>query len=137
MKIAVDTNVLVSATFWYGASHRILLKVESKEIELILSQDILREYAEVLGYEEITEKIANKGLEMKRSIGKIISMSTIVQPSEKLNVISDDPDDNIILECAIAGNVDYIISKDNHLLKLKKYRNIPIVAPEEFEEKYK
>jgi len=74
---------------------------------------------------------------MKRTIKKIISMSTIVQPSEKLNAVSDDPDDNKILECAIAGNVDCIISKDNHLLKLNKYRNIPILAPENFEEKYK
>jgi predicted nucleic acid-binding protein len=36
MKITVDTNVLISSTFWSGDSDRILEKVENKEIELIL-----------------------------------------------------------------------------------------------------
>ena len=40
------------------------------------------------------------------------------------------------LECAIAGNVDCIVSNDKHLLKLKKFRNIPILTPDEFVEKY-
>jgi len=73
---------------------------------------------------------------MKRTLGKIISISTLVVPKEKLNIIRDDPDDNAVLECATAGNVDCIVSNDNHLLKLKQFRNIPILTPDEFVEKY-
>ena len=90
----------------------------------------------MLDYEEIQDKIKDKKLEMKRTVGKIISMSTIVVPKEKLTLVKDDPDDNKILECAIAGNVDCIVSNDKHLLKLKKFRNIPILTPDEFVEKY-
>ncbi len=131
MKITVDTNVLISATFWSGASDKIITKVESKEIELILSEEIIKEYSEVLNYKEIQEKVKGKNLEMKRTIGKIISISTIISPRVKLNAVIDDPDDNAILECAKEGNVDYVVSSDKHLLKIGQFQNIKIITPEE------
>ena len=136
MKVTVDTNILISATFWSGSSDKIISKAEKKEIELIISNDIIEEYIEVLDYKEIQNKIKDKKLEMKRTVGKIISMSKIVVPKEKLAIVKNDPDDNIILECAKAGNVDCVISNDKHLLKLKKFENIPILTPDEFVEKY-
>ena len=56
----LDTNVLISATFWLGSSYKIVKKAENKEIELVLSLDILKEFSEVLNYEEIQKKIKNK-----------------------------------------------------------------------------
>lgn len=136
MKITADTNILISATFWHGASDRIISKVEAKEIQLILSEEIVKEYAEVLDYDEIKDKIKDKNLAMKHTVSKIISISTIIEPKVKLDVIKDDPDDNKILECAVAGNVDRIVGNDRHLLKLKTFRDIPILTPNEFVEKY-
>lgn len=132
MKITVDTNVLVSATFWHGDSEKIITKAENKEIELILSKDIIQEYTDVLQYKEMQDKIKDKNLNFRRPVEKIIAIATIVQPMCKIHVVKDDPDDNIILECAKEGKVDYILSKDNHLLKLKEFEGIPIIKPEEF-----
>ena len=132
MKITVDTNVLISATFWYGDSERIIEKIESKDIELVLSKEIIEEFARVLNYRDIKEKIKNKNLEIKRTVEKIISISKIVEPLEKLNIVNEDPDDNKILECAKSGEVDFIVSSDNHLLKLKEFGSIKIVTPKEF-----
>jgi len=132
MKITVDTNILVSSTFWSGDSDRILEKAETKEIELVLSEDILNEFSKVLDYEEIQNKIRDKNLGMRRTVEKITSISTIVKPRQRLEVIKEDPDDNIILECAIEGNVDYIVSNDKHLLKLEEFEGIKIIKPEEF-----
>lgn len=56
----------------------------------------------------------------------------MVEPSEKLSIVKDDSDDNKILECAKTGKVDFIVSNDNHLLKLKNFENIPIITPQEF-----
>ncbi len=131
IKITVDTNVLVSATFWSGASYQIIQLVESHKVELILSPSILEEFSEVLDYPEIQEKITGKNLEMKMTVAKIKELATIVHPSEKLNVVKDDPDDDNIIECAVAGKVDYIISQDKHLLNLKSYAGIKIITPEE------
>ena len=83
MKITVDTNVLISATFWYGSSNEIIEKVENKEIALILSKEIIEEFSNVLDYEEIQEKIKDKNLEMKKTVEKIVSISTIIEPTQK------------------------------------------------------
>ena len=132
MKITADTNVLVSATFWYGASEKIISKVEAKEICLVLSEEIIKEYSDVLDYKEIKDKIQDKRLVMIHTINKIISISNIIDPKIKLSIIKEDPDDNKILECALSANVDYIVSNDKHLLKLKEYKNIPIITPDNF-----
>lgn len=132
MKITVDTNVLISSSFWLGNSDKIIEMAESGKIELILSQDIIEEFVRVLGYDEIKDKVREKELEMRRSVEKLISISTIVFPSNTIDIIKDDLKDNIILECAVEGMADYIISYDKHLLKLREFNGIKIVTPEEF-----
>ena len=132
MKVTVDTNVLVSATFLSGDSDKIIGKVELKEIELVLSQEIIGEFARVLGYKDIQEKIKTKNLEMRWTVHKIVSLSTLVEPAEKLLVVKEDPNDNKVLECAKAGKVDVIVSSDNHLLKLGSFEGMPIKTPSHF-----
>ncbi len=132
IKITADTNVLISATFWKGSSHKIMEMVERKELILILSHAIIEEYEGVLHYDEIQKKIKHRNLEMHLTIQKIISLSKIVEPSEEIKIVEDDPDDNAIVECAVEGNVDYILSQDKHLLNLGEFRKIKIVNPENF-----
>ncbi len=132
MKITLDTNVLISATFWYGPSFSIIEKVENKELELFLSEDIISEFSRVLESDEIQQKIKGKNLEMKRTIEKIISISQITKPKEKLDIIKEDQEDNKIIECALEGKVSYLISQDNHLLKLKEFQGIRIINPRDF-----
>jgi predicted nucleic acid-binding protein len=45
-----------------------------------------------------------------------------------LNVIVKDPADDRILECAVEGEVDYLVSGNKHLLDLKEFRRIKIVT---------
>jgi uncharacterized protein len=49
-----------------------------------------------------------------------------------LDVIEDDPDDNRVLECALAGEADYMVSGDRHLLKFGSYERIPILTVRQF-----
>jgi predicted nucleic acid-binding protein len=55
-----------------------------------------------------------------------------VVPRSVLNVVAADPDDNRILECAVDGNADIIVSNDHHLLDLRTYAAIPVVAGVDF-----
>ena len=61
----------------------------------------------------------------------IIENSFMVEPKIKLQIIEDDSDDDKFLEAAMAGNADFIISQDKHLLKLGEYEGIKIIKPEE------
>ncbi len=132
MKVVLDTNVLVSGTFWIGKSFEVINSIELKSIKLILSKELIDEYNEVINREEIIDKIENKNLIMNETIKKIISDAEIVEPKEKFDAVKEDPDDNIILECAVEGKADFIVSQDSHLLKLKEFQGIKIMTPDEF-----
>lgn len=54
---------------------------------------------------------------------------TLVTPTQKLDAVPADPDDNIILECAVAAKADLVVSADPHLYKLKNYEGIGIMHP--------
>jgi predicted nucleic acid-binding protein len=56
----------------------------------------------------------------------------MVDPPVSLDVIRDDPEDNRVLECAVGGNANFIVSGDKHLLAIKEYLGIVILSPAEF-----
>jgi len=127
MKVTVDTNFLISATQWdYSVAHKLLKKFILSDAEIFTTQDILDETAEVLerdfGY--------NKE-EVKNIIEKILLFVKLIEPKQKVEIIKDDPDDNKVIECAVESSSDYIVTYDGHLLKLKDYKGIKIMKPEE------
>jgi putative PIN family toxin of toxin-antitoxin system len=126
IKVVFDTNILISSLFWKGPPYNLMKKVINGEILLITSQPIINEMRRVL--------LGDFNI----SVGKveeyadiIISNSIMVSSTEKLEVIKADKTDNRILERAISGRADYIVSGDRHLLSLRKYKRIKIIKAAE------
>jgi len=132
MRVTLDTNVLLSATLWTGSSARIFNLIEQGEIELVLSDEIIDEYANVMYYDEIQDKIKKHNLELMIVIEDLVAFSTIVTPTRKINVVLEDPTDDKFIECAVEGESDYIITNDKHLLKIKEFEGIKIITPMAF-----
>lgn len=65
----------------------------------------------------------------------IISHFVTVDLLQTIDIITDDPEDNMVLECVVEGKADYIISGDRHLLSLKEYKRIRIMTTKEFIER--
>ncbi len=127
MKVTVDTNFLISATQWdYSVAHKLLKKFILSDAKIFTTKEILDETAEVL--ERDFEYSKN---EAKSIIEKILLFAKLIEPKQKVDVIKDDPDDNKVIECAIESSSDYIITYDKHLLKIKEYKGIKILKPEE------
>jgi putative PIN family toxin of toxin-antitoxin system len=128
-KICLDTNVFISALlFPGGAPEEIIFLVKQGVLELTTSEDILAETSRVL-----TQKFSILPRVSAGIIKTLREISICVTPSEKISIIKADPPDNRILECAVEGEVDFIISGDkHHLLKLGKFRGIPILGPGKF-----
>ena len=127
MKIAVDTNFLVSATQWdYSVSHKLLRKLIRNNAEIFTTKEILDEFAEVLERDFLYNQE-----EIENILEKVLQFLTLVIPNQKIDVVKEDADDNKILECAVESGAEYIISYDNHLLKLKDFRGIKIIRPED------
>lgn len=126
MKVVPDTNILISATIWENSiSNKLIRNLVERDIDLFSSFEILEEYKKVL-----KRDFKYNDEEIQEIIIELLSYIQIIEPTEKLNVIKEDPDDNKILECATASKSEYIITYDNHLLNLKEFRGIKIVRPE-------
>lgn len=126
IKAVFDTNILISSIFWRGPPYELMKKVIRGEILLFTSLPIINELRGVLIREF---NVPMEGVEEHVDI--IVSNSVMISPPEKLEVIAADETDNRILECAVSGKADYIVSGDKHLLNLQEYEGIKVVKAAE------
>jgi putative PIN family toxin of toxin-antitoxin system len=126
MRFVLDTNVLISSTLWHGSvSQKLVQKLIAADEEIFSSEEIILEYQKVL------RRDFNYGNEeINRITNVLFSFLKLIEPTEKLDVIKDDTDDNKIIECAAACKADFIATYDKHLLKLKEFCGIKISMPE-------
>lgn len=125
MKIVLDTNVYIAAALRSGFSAEVFeLIVTNYGFTAITSEEILA---------EIQEKLKNKfdwlQEDIDRFLVKVRKASEVVAIIEKVSIITRDPKDNKILECAVAGNADLIVTLDQDLIRLKSFRGIGIIHP--------
>jgi len=127
IKAVLDTNVLISSLFWKGAPYKIFQKGLGGTFIILTSLEIL---------EEVKNKLINKfrfPLQDTNDFIEIITInSKIIKPTTKFDIVKEDPSDNKIIECALAGEANYIVSGDKHLLDIKRYNKIKIILPKDF-----
>jgi putative PIN family toxin of toxin-antitoxin system len=120
-RVVFDTNILISAFIFGGNPERLFEEARASGIRLLTSSSILREFASIL-----RRKFEWDPHDVVEALSAIAYSSELIEPSIRLHIIEDDPD-NRILECAVEGDADFIGSGDSHLLSLKKHDNIRIV----------
>jgi len=129
VRVVFDTNVVVSASFWRGAPFDCLAAWAQGRCEAAVSPALLAEYHETI--EELSLEYPRRP--PVKWADALTDAATLVFPIERAAGATPDPDDEMILECALAAEVDYIVSGDKkHLLPLRRFRGIPIVSPSEF-----
>jgi putative PIN family toxin of toxin-antitoxin system len=123
MRIVADTNTVVSGLGWRGAPARIIDMVTAGKLTLITSPPLLDELARVLRY----PKLAKIFPDPEGTVRLIDTIADTLHPIMQLAVVTDEPD-NRVLEAAVTGQVDRIITGDSGLLALKSFENIPIIT---------
>jgi putative PIN family toxin of toxin-antitoxin system len=126
--VIFDTNILISA--WLSKNSppfSCLSLAKTKAVSSVTCQEILDELSEKLLQKF---QISERGL--REYIAEIRQISSIVAIAKQLRAVPNDPDDDMIIECAIAGNATHIITGDKHLLSLVEYQNIQIVKAIDF-----
>ena len=129
MRVVIDTNVLISATFWTGKPKHLLNKVRQGEISFLTSDILLNELREVLVREDKPFKLSKS--EAEQIVTEIRNFAEIIEIKHKLAVCKDEMD-NRVLECAKDGKASFVISEDQHLLDLKSFRGVRIMTVSEF-----
>jgi putative PIN family toxin of toxin-antitoxin system len=127
LRLVIDTNVLISS-FFGGNPKEVIDLWRRGSALLCLTREVLEEYFRVMARLPIAPETKSRLvaiLQEKRNL-------ELVTPSKHHAVIREDPEDDKFIDCAVEAQADYIISGDEHLLRVKAYRSIPIYSPKDF-----
>jgi len=131
VRAVLDTNVLVSAFLFPGGSpeHVYRAALEGR-IELVTSRPLLAELGRVL-----SSKFGWEEPWVEEAVAQVARIGTVVEPRETVRVVRADPADDRVLEAALAGRAEVVVSGDRHLLRLGRWREIEILDPAAFLER--
>ena len=121
-----DTNVFVSASLSKNANsptRELLDRWKNDEFTLVICNQIAK---------ELIEKLMERGIDIAVIGDQISALASsaewVIVPDEKIEDLLSDPDDNVIVACAVEGKANYLITYDPHFDSLKgSYRGIKIV----------
>ena len=127
IRVVADTNIFISALMFGGLPGAFLDLAFLPAFTLVTSPVLLDELDEKL---RLKFGLSSTDADLVRS--KLEANADLISTVETLTIVRDDPDDDRVLECAVAGRADYIVSGDRHLLKLGSYEGIPILTVRQF-----
>ena len=127
MRVVFDTNIFISVLVIPGslAEKAILKIIEGGDI-LVISKDIIDEVLSVLSSKFSRDKEALSHVAVMLS-----ELGELVNPIKKIGIFKDDPD-NRILECAMHGKADVLVTGDKAILQLRDYKGIKIISLKEY-----
>ena len=130
LRVVLDSNVIISAVLFGGPPARVLEQVASGRVEGFVSAPILDEVRGVLQRPKF-------GLSPDQALALVEEfrgLCQIVAPEASVGAVAADPDDDRILECALAADANIVISGDAHLLALGRWRSVRVLSLAEFME---
>ena len=134
-KIILDTNVIVSSLIQKNYPYLIVDHCIEGNAIICLSNPILQEYLEVLGRPKFA-RFADFKTNADFLIARLSEMSETYEPTTKLKIIEDEPD-NRLLELAQISKADFIITGNTNDFTMENYKGTKIVTPKEYWEEHK
>lgn len=129
MRIVLDTNCLLASLSRRGGYFNVWKGLQQGKYILCVSNEILEEYEEILT--QSTNSVIASNV-----VQTLLNAPTVefIEPFYRFNLITQDPDDNKFVDCAIAGNATYIVSNDSHfdILKQTDFPKLVVKRIQEF-----
>jgi putative PIN family toxin of toxin-antitoxin system len=129
VRYVFDTNVIVSALLFENGKPAQALRYALANGEVLLSLDLLEELNEVLGREKFNRYLTSE--EREEFLEALIERAVLVEITENVQECRDPKDDEV-LELALNGEAQYIISGDRDLLVLHPFRDVLVITADEF-----
>lgn len=130
-RVVLDTVVFVRALINPHSRCGRILSDYTERYTLWVSKPTIQELLEVLQRPELKRKIKSLGRVDLRQVIDLVTLAQFVE-LDQVPAVVRDPEDDIIVATAVAGQADLIVSEDNDLLDLRQVANIPIIDPETF-----
>ncbi len=125
--VTVDTNVYIYALVFNGLPLRVLAAARQGLIRLDISGPLLEEINRVL-----RDKFLWSDDMLQGTAAQLSRFTSLVHPTEIIDAVPEDPDDNRVLECAVSAGSRFVVTGDAALLRLGSYRGIRILKVADF-----
>ena len=123
MRVVFDTNIFISALVIPGGlAEKAVSRIIEGRDELVISPDIIKEVLSVL-----SSKFGREREALSHVAVILLELGKLVRPDQRVRVFRDEPD-NRILECAVFGKADLIVTGDKEMLRLKEYMGVKIAS---------
>ncbi len=127
LRVVFDTSVYVSAFITPGGrGEDAYFRAVRGEVALVTSVPILTELAR-----KLRDKFHWNDEHIRDTCRHIASLAEVIKPKTVVSVLFDEPD-NRILECAVEGKAELIVTGDKQLLKLETYEGITVLTLAKF-----
>jgi putative PIN family toxin of toxin-antitoxin system len=136
IKAVLDSGVLVSAFVTpKGISSELLHMAPQDFFKIYLCEEIFEEIKRVLlTYPHIREQYSYSNRQVAMFCQGLRDATNLVTKIPVIKVVANDPNDDMVVACAIKAKAQYIVTRDDDMLIIVKYKGIKIVTPEEFME---
>ncbi len=132
MIAVLDTNVVVSGILSpEGHSWSIISAAIEGALEFVTCRELVSEYHLALGDDRVARRHGLPPDEIDEIVESLVSFSRVVTLPDPIPRVVSDIDDDKVVACAFAGNADWIVSGDNHLLKSGSFGRIQVIRPAE------
>jgi putative PIN family toxin of toxin-antitoxin system len=125
--VVFDTNVLVAELAFPEEPPVCVAVAEAGAVEVAVSPALLREFAGVLDYDHLPLSAERRA----GAVERVVAFARVVEPAVSVDA-ADDPDDDAVLECALAAGADGVISDDAHLRALDEVVGLDVLTRDEF-----
>jgi len=125
-RVVIDTNLYFSGFFYGGLPGKLLLQASEGKLHPLISSVLIDELRR-----KFLSRFDRPPAMAESYIQELLEISSILEPAIEVKDCRD-PDDNRILECAVSGAADAIITGDKDLLVLHPFRGIPILTVRQF-----
>ena len=117
---------------WGGLPAEVIKAAENKKIHIITSEDIIKEINQTLSYPKLKRIYEKAGITRQELVEAAVRIGKLTEVKTKINIVHEDAADNKFMECAFDSKADFLITGDEHLLRIERYKKTRIVSVKQF-----
>jgi len=133
IRAVLDVNVLISALISpRGVPAQVLDAWRAERFVVVTSEAILAEFQRVLARPQLRNRYGLTPSRVERLVRGLRQFALMTPGEQQVRGVARDPDDDMLLACAVEGGADYLVTGDKGLLELHEHEGVQMVAPADF-----